>query len=766
MNYFSLPARYLTKNIRSTLQPLKNTSTIIEYLKGTFYSLPLQLLFLHFRKYQVLLIFWAVLFSVVSGGLMKSFGAEALFLAPEYMGDVNALAAAIVGIAIGIFIMCWNVTTFILFSRHFSFLAATQYPFLKYCVNNSIIPLTFLVFYLLKAYQYSHYKELITNIEIIFLSGGFLIGLFLVFTISFLYFFSADRTILKILQPLFSTAKNYISTLQPEKNAGRSLIRSEWFLDSFFRVRRCRDVSHYSPELMEKIFKRHHFAAVISVFIIYLFLLMIGFFLEYPFFQLPAGAAVTLLFAVLIGVTGAIVYFFQSWSVPVLIVFIFILNFFYSKEWIDPRNKAYGLNYGDKNSYPSYTQRNIDSIAASPSVQTDKQNMETILGRWKAKQGEEKPLLVVVTTSGGGTRSGTFTMNVLQRLDSLTGGSMMKKTFLFTGASGGMIGATYFRELYRRRMKDSSINLQSKEYVDNIASDLLNPIFTSFVARDIFAPERKFSVGPYSYLRDRGLAFEEALNSNTDKILDKKLGDYVADETAANIPLMLYHTLVTRDAKMMTISTQPMRFMMQPPRDTTQSKASADGIDFTSFFTKQDPYNLRMLTILRMNATFPVVLPNVWMPATPVIDVMDGGLRDNYGVETSLRFLIHMQNWIEENTRGVVMVQIRDRMDGGWDSPYEFDDLVQNATKPFFLLQHNWYKMMEYFQKDMSTYFLNNQKYPVHNITFQYIPRKEQHKAALSFHLTKQEKVDIAGSLGSQHNQESFKRVLGLFEKK
>ncbi len=766
MEYFSFLPRYLPKHIRSTLKPLKKISPFIEYLRGTFYSLPVQLLFLHFRKYQVLLIFWVILFMTVGGAFMKSFGAEALFLAPEYMGDVNALGTAIIGMSIGVFIMCWNITTFILFSRHFNFLAATQYPFLKYCINNSIIPLSFLIFYLLKAYQYSHYKELISNVEIIFITGGFLIGLLLVFIISFVYFFSADKTIFKILQPLFSSAKNYIAQLQPEKNAGRPLIRSEWFLDSFFRVRRCRDVSHYSPELMEKIFKRHHLAAVISVFIIYLFLLLIGFFLDYRFFQLPASAALTLLFAVLIGVTGAIVYFFQSWSVPALFLFILILNFFYRNDLIDPRNKAYGLNYSNKDSYPAYTQRNIDSIALSSSVQSDKQNMETILGRWKAKQGEEKPLLVVVTTSGGGTRSATFTMNVLQRLDSLTGGSMMKKTFLFTGASGGMIGATYFRELYRQHLEKSSVNLQSRTYVNNIASDLLNPIFTSFVARDIFAPERKFSVGSYTYLRDRGLAFEEALNNNTDRILDKKLGDYATDEAAANIPLMLYHTLVTRDGKMMTISTQPMRFMMQPPRDSTQSAATADAIDFTTFFAKQDPYNLRLLTILRMNATFPVVLPNVWMPANPVIDVMDGGLRDNYGVETSLRFLIHMQHWIEENTKGVMVVQIRDRMDGGWDNPYEFDDLVQNATKPFFLLQHNWYKMMEYFQKDMATYFLNNQHYPVHNITFQYIPRQEEHKAALSFHLTKQEKIDIAGSLQSKHNQESFKKVLELFGKK
>jgi hypothetical protein len=50
-----------------------------------------------------------------------------------------------------------------------------------------------------------------------------------------------------------------------------------------------------------------------------------------------------------------------------------------------------------------------------------------------------------------------------------------------------------------------------------------------------------------------------------------------------------------------------------------------DVIDFTSFFEKQDPYNLRILTALRMNATFPIVLPNVWLPSDPVIDVMDAG---------------------------------------------------------------------------------------------------------------------------------------------
>jgi hypothetical protein len=70
-----------------------------------------------------------------------------LFLAPEYLGNVNFVSTALVGMAIGVFIMCWNITTFILFSRHFTFLAATQYPFLKYCINNSLIPLSFFCFF-------------------------------------------------------------------------------------------------------------------------------------------------------------------------------------------------------------------------------------------------------------------------------------------------------------------------------------------------------------------------------------------------------------------------------------------------------------------------------------------------------------------------------------------------------------------------------------------------------------------------------------------
>ena len=739
------------------------------WLRGFYYSFPIQLLFLHFRKYQVLLLFWFILYSTINGTFMKTFGADSLFLAPEYLGNVNSFSSAIVGISVGMFIMSWNISSFILFSKHFRFLSATTNPFLKYCINNAIIPVLFLLFYFIKAYEFDHYKELISATEILFLFGGFLSGLIFILAISFIYFFRADRSILRRMMPVISDPHSYITHLNPVKEIyfGERLIRVEWYFESPLRLRRTRNVSHYTNEFIDSIFKRHHFAAILSVFAAFLFLVFIGFFLDYQFFQLPAAASITIFFSVLIGVAGAFSYFLQSWSVPYLIGLILLLNIFYKLDWIDPRNKAYGLNYLNKTERPSYTREGLMFLCTKENIETDRQNMLAILNNWKKKQDSEKPLLIILNTSGGGHRSATFTMSVLQQLDSITHGGFMKKTFLINGASGGMIGATYFRELYRQQLKGNKIHLQDKKYVDDIAGDLLNPLFSSFFARDLISPAQKFGVGPYRYVKDRGYAFEQKLGTNTRGFLNKQLKDYAEDEKEANIPLIFFNSVVTRDSRKMIISTQPVRFMMQGRQDTSHMPSiDPDVVDFISFFAKQDPYNIRILTALRMNATFPIVLPNVWLPSEPVIDVMDAGLRDNFGQETTLRFLESFDDWINKNTSGVLIVQIRDRKAGGWEVPYLSENISDHFTKPFLLLQHNWFKMMEYSQNDMLGYYTTNSGHRVYKLLFQYAADKAENKAALNFHLTRREEKDIIASINAPQNQKNFQQLLELFNKK
>ena len=424
------------------------------WLRGFYFSFPIQLLFLHFRKYQVLLLFWLILFAVVNGSFMNTFGADSLFLAPEYLDNVNSISAALVGMSIGMFIMSWNISTFILFSKHFKFLSATTNPFLKYCINNAVIPLLFLLFYFFRAYEFTRYRELISNVEILFLAGGFLSGLILILAVSFIYFFRADRSILRKLMPQIYQPGDYITQLKPAKEDyhSESLINVEWYFDSPRRLRPVRDVRHYTPQFVESLFKRHHFAAILSVFAAFLFLVIIGFFLDSPFFQIPAAASITIFFSILIGVAGAFSYFLQSWSIPYLVMLLIALNFFYQKDWIDPRNKAYGISYQDKLQRPFYTREGLMSLCTPEKVEADSINMIGILESWKRKQDSDKPLLVLLNTSGGGHRSATFTMSMLQQLDSISKGTIMKKIFLINGASGGMIGATYFRELYLQKL--------------------------------------------------------------------------------------------------------------------------------------------------------------------------------------------------------------------------------------------------------------------------------------------------------------------------
>jgi hypothetical protein len=395
---------------------------------------------------------------------MDTFGADSLFLAPEYLDNVNSISAALVGIAIGMFIMAWNISTFVLLSKYFKFLAATTNPFLKYCINNAVIPVIFILFYFFRAYEFTRHKELISNVEILFLAGGFLSGLIFVLAVSFIYFFRADRSIMRKMMPTISNPQEYITHLRPGKTAwyNDSLIRVEWYFDSHkLRPTRMYDTIHLSSSI--------HFSNVtillpsLVCFAAFLLLITIGFFLDSPFFQIPAAASITIFFTILIGVAGAFSYFLQSWSIPYLIALLMMVNFFYKKEWIDPRNKAYGINYQNKSERPHYTKEGLIALCARDKVEADRRNMITILENWKKNQDSAKPLLVLLNTSGGGHRSATFTISMLQALDSITHGTIMKNIFLITGASGGMVGATYFRELYLQRLNGKNINLQGRK---------------------------------------------------------------------------------------------------------------------------------------------------------------------------------------------------------------------------------------------------------------------------------------------------------------
>ena len=732
-------------------------------LKDIFYSFPVQLFILHFRKFQVLLIFWYLLGSTINSGFMKSYGADALFFAPEYLGNVNALSAAIVGIAMGVFIMSWNITTFILHSRRCKFLATTTQPFLKYCLNNAVLPLLFLGFYFIRLFPFDRQKELMSTGEIFIMIAGILGGFVLLLIISYAYFFSAEKTIQRAITPIIEQDKHFNQSYMPQQESSFGL-KVSYYLGKGFRFRKARNVAHYNREFIDMVLNRHHFSSIISIALAFVFLIVVGFFMDSKIFQVPAAASILIFFAAMTAVIGSLAYFLESWSLPIFILLILFADILYQNEIIDTRNKAYGLNYIDKTGRPDYNKQALQQLCSPQKIAADKANMISILENWKKKQAAEKPVMIFINVSGGGLRSATFVMNTLQQLDSAANGKLLSHTMMMSGASGGMLAATYFRELYRQKQKDQSVNLQDRKYIDNVAEDLLNPLFSSLVSRDIFSPAQKFTVGDFKYVKDRGYAFEQKLNNNCKWILDHQLKDYSTDEKSASIPLMIFNSTITRDGRRMMISTQPISFMMKPLLYANDTTASPDAVDFSAMFTRQGPLNVRLLSALRMNATFPYVLPNVWLPSNPIIDVMDAGLRDNFGLETTLRFIENFKDWLKENTGNVIIIQMRDRMQDNWQHPFEGGSITDIIIKPATMLQHNWYKLQDYGETDQYNYLQDAFDSGLYHINFMYVPKVVDKGAALNFHLTAREKRDVKESFSNEFNQASLKKLKELLK--
>jgi hypothetical protein len=430
-------------------------------INDIWFSFPVQLFILHFRKYQVLLIFWFILGSIIDSGFLKGFGADALFFAPEYMGSVNALSAGLVGVAMGVFFMSWNITTFILHTKRFKFLAATSKPFLKYCINNAVLPALFLIFYLIRSFQFNLNKELMTVGEQLAMVGGFSLGFFLLLAFSFLFFFTADRRILRSMAHVIANSQRFMSTYNPHKNPQQDGfgMKVGYYLTIRFSLRKARNVSHYSENFLDSIFKRHNFTAIKGILFAFAFLILAGFFLDFKFFQVPAAVSITIFLALMVAIIGALTYFLQSWSVLFVILLFIVLNALYKNEIIDPRNKAYGVNYNNKTERPPYSKENLQKLCAPLHIKADRDSMITILENWKKKQSSEKPVIVFINVSGGGLRSAAFVMNMFQKLDSATQGQLMQQTFLITGASGGMLSASYFRELYLQKQPGKSSKL-------------------------------------------------------------------------------------------------------------------------------------------------------------------------------------------------------------------------------------------------------------------------------------------------------------------
>jgi len=737
-------------------------------LQPFFRFLPVQLFLLHFRKYQMILIFWFLLFAVVGAKAATHFGAVSLFLSPEYLGKISVLSFFLLGGATAIFAMSWHITTFIIHSKRVPFLGATRHSFLKYCINNSVIPLSYLITYGILAARYLMIDEGAHTWTIIFLLSGFYLGYIFVLLLSFLYFFRADRNILKVVLGTIANP-SVIRELIPYDTLDTEfeLVKADSYLTHIFKVEKIKTPYEYNTRFLNTVLRRHHRNAIFAIFFAAAMLLILGIFMDEPVLRIPAAAGFLILFSILLAAVGAFKYFLRSWEI-IGWLFIFTLAGFMAKHRVfDLRSIAYGMKY-DRATAPVYDYVNLKNTFNDSAYQQDKRMEEARLNRWKQRLStgtEEKPKMVLITTSGGGSRASYWTFRCLQYADSLTGGKLFRQNVMISGASGGMIGAAYWRSVHTQYLLGKIRTPYNPYYQDLVGKDLLNAVIFSLACVDLVSPFNKITVAGRRYSKDRGYAFDKELASNSEGLLHYRLKDYQAYEAQALAPMLLINGTIINDGRRLLISPQPISYLTRSESSLGKPNPIIDAVDYTRFFARQDPLNLQIMSALRMSATFPIVLPVVKMPSAPEMDIMDAGLRDNFGMESAVRYLSTFRDWINENTSEVILLQIRDTREYEPSEGETENSMSGMLFDPMFAIQKRWGAFQTYHQSYVEDFM--NEDFPpgkFRKITLQYIPANKDKTAALNFHLTSREKADLILSVFNADNQQGFMELAKILK--
>jgi hypothetical protein len=712
------------------------------------YFFPFQLLLLHLKKNHFLLAVWILLFGVITGNVGHRIGIPQQFLVPEYLGRTGIISFAILGFSVGGFISGYNLYTYIMHGYRFPVIATLSRPFHKFCINNFLLPALFVSTYLISSARFQLLKECIEPIDVTLNLVSFLLALTAFQSLSFVYFLHTNKEAEAFgkheqsEQSLAEDSPVESPIHRPMRWISNRLIGHKWrvdtYLSSFRKIAWARDGRYYKREILQQVFEQNQLNASRFELLILLSFLFLGAVASIEWFIIPAAASVLLFLTMLIMTISALHSWLRGWTFTLVIIFIAFLNFAHHHlSWFRNPTKAYGLNYGRAPAFYDPQQLIPDSATIKQDIANMTEILEARLSRIPA-DSLNKPKLVILNHSGGGSRSAFWTMSAIPYADSVCNGKLLSNTVLMTGASGGMVGAAYLRELMIQA-GTGRVNLNDPRYAENIGMDLLNPVMLAATTGDWFIRYRKLQDENYNYSKDRATALEEQLERNTAGAFNKRLEDYVTPEKKGEIPLLILSPTIAQDGRRLIIGSQPYSFLcIDVSSGNSMSHLLNENIEFARLFKDHDAMHLRYSSALRMNATFPYVTPMATLPTQPEIEVLDAGIRDNFGWKTTCAFLHAMRPWIELNTSGVVIVQVRD-LPRDKDLGEPSTTLMNKFSAPLGGIYGNLTRTQDY-NGEASLEFLKTAfQVPIETIQFQ-LEQTRESQISLSWHLTRSEK--------------------------
>lgn len=282
--------------------------------------------------------------------------------------------------------------------------------------------------------------------------------------------------------------------------------------------------------------------------------------------------------------------------------------------------------------------------------------------------------MVIVAVSGGGLRSAAWTFAVLCSLEKQfadAGIDFPAQVRIITGASGGMLGAAYYVATLPPTPKNGKRPRRDVDTQYNrLTEDDLTPLIKQQVYKDL---PNLFS--PWPARHDRGKELEQIWSRNLDKKLDEPFARYRDDERKGLVPSLVFTPMLIEDGRRLVVSNLDMRhpitndgnlLLDDDPRvdEAAVECYSRAALELFRLFPGAAA-DFRVSTAVRMNASFPYFSPAVSLPVKPRRRVVDAGYYDNYGVSLATSWVMSKTNrdWMYRNSRGLLLIQIRDGVD-------------------------------------------------------------------------------------------------------
>jgi hypothetical protein len=373
----------------------------------------------------------------------------------------------------------------------------------------------------------------------------------------------------------------------------------------------------------------------------------------------PALGYIVLLITIGAWVLPGLAYWLDGWHVPPVLA-VMIVSF--GGYWI----------FGTDHYYETYDAKpqGGGADAASPS---------TVVQNWfQAHANKTNPKMVVVAASGGGITAAAWTADVLTALEGQQGDQFTNSLTLISSTSGGSVGSMYYLDHFQRAKPPSSseTDLNSETCITEeprraptgkgttscrvrqaANASSLRQVAWGFVYPDLW----RFLFPPLVDFKtrwgDRGWGIEYAWRrwlGDDDK--DGLLGDWRPDVASGELPVPLFNATVVDTGEL----------LMLTPIDLTGAAAFGG---FRQFYTLYSDKDIRVLTAVRLSATFPYVTP-VARPTDPGktrdgrdgpnYHIADGGYEDNFGMEAVTAWLdTALLTYRKQGGSDVLVIQIR-----------------------------------------------------------------------------------------------------------